>query len=99
VPADHTVGEKFRLAAATAGEVLLAGDFTSWQQGAIAMQAGDDGIWTTTVKLPPGTYQYLFVVDGKWHEDPACTSRMANSVGGYNMLRRVEIGEGVKPQP
>jgi 1,4-alpha-glucan branching enzyme len=72
-----------------AERVLLAGDFTNWQQGAIPMHKRSDGVWTATVKLPPGTHSCLFTVDGKWCEDPECTVRVPNPYGGLNMERRV----------
>lgn len=28
--------------------------------------------WTVTLDLPPGRYEYKFVVDGKWCCDPGC---------------------------
>ena len=34
--------------------MLLVGDFTEWQQKAIVMEKGRDGVWTATLKLPRG---------------------------------------------
>ena len=79
----------FRITAPDAEKVLLVGDFTDWQQRPIPMEKGKDGIWTATVKLPPGTYNYLFIVDGKWCEDPDCSVRLPNPYGGYNMVCQV----------
>ena len=58
--------QTFRLTAPAATEVLLAGDFTRWKEGAIPMRKREDGEWTASVKLPPGTYNYLFIVDHEW---------------------------------
>jgi 1,4-alpha-glucan branching enzyme len=81
----------FRITGPEAETVLLVGDFTDWQQRAIPMKKGNDGIWTATVKLPPGTYNYLFIVDGEWCEDPDCSVRLPNPFGGYNMVRQVAL--------
>lgn len=81
--------ETFRLDAPEAQKVLLVGDFTNWQERAIPMKQGKDGVWTTTVGLPTGTHHYLFIVDGQWQDDPECVLRAPNSFGSQNMVRQV----------
>ena len=81
--------QAFQLTAPDAGTVLLVGDFTGWQKEPVPMQPGVDGIWSATVTLLPGTHLYMFIVDGKWLEDPACTQRVPNGLGGQNMVRQV----------
>jgi len=81
--------ETFRLVDPDAERVLLVGDFTEWQKGAIPMNRSENGVWTATVKLGPGAHGYLFIVDGEWREDPACAVRVANPFGGQNMVRQV----------
>jgi len=81
--------QTFRLVNPDAQRVLLVGDFTGWQERAIPMKKGTNGLWTTTVKLAPGTYNYLFIVDGQWCVDPECALRVENPFGGQNMLRQV----------
>jgi 1,4-alpha-glucan branching enzyme len=81
--------QTFRYTAPAATSVLLVGDFTEWQQGALVMEKGQDGVWTTDLKLPQGKHSYLFVVDGEWCEDPACTVRVPNPFGGHDMVREV----------
>ena len=82
-------GQTFRYNAPGAMSVLLAGDFTHWQQQAIPMHKGPDGIWTVTVNLPPGTYHYRFIVDGEWQDDPECTLRVPNPFGTQNCVIQV----------
>lgn len=79
----------FRIHAPEAKKVLLAGDFTDWQQRAIPMKKGQDGVWTTTIGLPTGKHHYLFIVDGEWRDDPDCPLRIPNPFGGYNVVRQV----------
>ena len=81
--------QTFRFTAPGAVSVMLAGDFTHWQQRPIPMQKARDGVWTATVDLAPGKHTYRFIVDGEWCDDPECTVRVPNPYGGENMVRQV----------
>ena len=81
--------EAFSFRAPDAVSVLLVGEFTDWQQRAVAMEKDKSGVWRTTVKLPQGLHKYLFIVDGEWCEDPGCTVRQPNPFGGHDMVRQV----------
>jgi len=70
-----------------AKEVLLAGDFTNWNP---LPMTKNNGMFHTSVKLPPGEYRYKFVVDGIWHSDPAAEESMINEYGTRDSLMRVE---------
>lgn len=63
---------RFRDAAAR--DVRIAGDFNGWvpdRNVRSRVERDDHGlIWTKVMDLPPGTYQYKYVVDGAWREDP-----------------------------
>lgn len=52
----------------SAGKVLLAGSFTNWENGALAMNRTDSG-WVLDVKLGAGKYLYKFISDGNWTID------------------------------
>ena len=69
-----------------AKSVILAGSFNGWNTAANHLRKGKDGAWSTTVYLVPGTYEYLFIVDGEWKTDPTCELRYLNRYGGYNSL-------------
>ena len=81
--------QTFRYAAPAATSVLLVGEFTEWQQGALVMEKGADGVWTLGLQLQPGKHSYLFIVDGEWCEDPECPVRVPNPFGGHDMVREV----------
>jgi 1,4-alpha-glucan branching enzyme len=81
--------QTFRFSAPAAMSVLLVGDFTHWQQRGIPMRKGKDGIWTAVVSLAPGKYNYRFIVDNEWQDDPECTVRVPNPYGSQNMVRQV----------
>ena len=71
---------------ANAQSVLLAGDFTGWQQAPLELKKSRDGVWKKTVSLPPGRYEYRLLVDGQWQDDPSCTERQPNQFGGSNCV-------------
>lgn len=78
--------QTFSITAPTAMSVLLAGDFTHWQQGAIPMERQEGGVWKTTIELAPGTHHYRFIVDGQWRDDPDCMLHVANPYGSANSV-------------
>ena len=41
--------------------------------------------------LPPGTYEYLFVADGRWLPDPLAKGAVPNPFGGVNSLLTVTV--------
>ena len=83
------VKETFSFKAPDALSVMLVGDFTHWQKEPISMKKGKGGVWSTTVKLNPGTYHYRFLVNGDWRDDPECTIKVSNPYGSENSIRKV----------
>ena len=76
---------------AAAREVGIAGDFNGWipDKGVESTHAdtGGERVWTKILHLPPGTYQYRYVVDGEWREDPHNPRVVSGPVGGrYSVL-------------
>lgn len=72
-----------------ARQVVLAGDFSQWQ-ARIPLRRLPDGRWVAEVRLPPGTYEYAFVVDGgRWVQDPRATAFRDDGFGNRNALRTV----------
>jgi hypothetical protein len=62
---------QFVLIAPQASSVSLVGDFNDWDPARAPMQTAQ-GVWATTVPLPPGRYRYAFLVNGvEWRADPA----------------------------
>ena len=76
----------FSYRAPQAQRVLLAGDFTEWQQAPLGMKKSKDGVWTKTATLAPGRYEYRLLVDGQWCDDPECPTRQPNQFGGENCV-------------
>ncbi len=79
----------FTLEAADAQQVHVTGTFCDWQTKSCALKKDRKGIWKTTFALPPGRYEYRFVVDGEWRDDPQCPERLANPFGTENCVLHV----------
>lgn len=45
-----------------------------------------EGKWAKELALPPGRYEYLFVVDDVWVPDPAATETVPNPFCGVNAV-------------
>ncbi|MHB8622800.1 MAG: AAA family ATPase [Sulfuricaulis sp.] len=71
-------------------KVQLAGEFNSWMpdQGVITRIV--NGVVEKTIMLSPGTYQYRYVINGKWQEDPSNPEVIPNHSGGFNSILHVE---------
>ena len=81
--------ESFTYFAPSAGNVLLAGDFTEWEKRPVTLKKQTDGSWKATVPLDPGMHEYRFLVDGQWRDDDECTDRKPNGLGAQNCVREV----------
>jgi 1,4-alpha-glucan branching enzyme len=74
----------FSYESAGANEVILMGDFNRRDPMIHAMKKDRDGIWWKTVMLYPGRYEYRFLVDGKWENDPQNEASCLNCFGTRN---------------
>ena len=70
--------------------VQLAGDFTGWELCPVSLKKLKSGLWKTTVALEAGSYQYRFLVDGQWRDDPDCAARVPNPFGAENCVRQID---------
>jgi chromosome partitioning protein len=73
-----------------ATDVRVAGDFNGWVPDkdveSMLQTEGPQRIWTKILTLPPGTYEYRYVVDGEWREDPDNPLAVPGPVGGRNSI-------------
>jgi hypothetical protein len=88
--APKTLGVSFAIHKPDAKRVSLCGDFNGWLPTATPMKRRDDGRWEATVALTPGRYQYKFIADEEWINDPAAQQTMPNEHGSLNSV--VEVG-------
>ena len=79
-------GIVFTLDDPAAVAVFLAGDFNGWNATATPLARNGEGQWSATVALAPGSYEYKFVVDDQWLEDPANPERKSDPFGGANSV-------------
>ncbi len=68
-----------------ARQVILSGNFNGWNEHDLQMRKVDDG-WQLRADLPPGRYEYKFIVDGEWMHDPANPDRVKNEHDTYNSI-------------
>jgi len=81
---------RLNLYAPQARKVTVSGDFNKWQVDADVMSRQDGGVWTIDIKLKPGVYSYMFVVDGKaWVTDPDAETYQDDGYGNKNAVMRV----------
>lgn len=66
--------------------VFIAGPFNDWNSNTSPMIALGNGRWVKELALPPGRYEYRFVVDGQWICDPAAAEQVPNSYGDFNSV-------------
>ena len=88
-PAKKTV--TFTVHAEKGKAVYLAGSFNEWSTTAKKMAYKTKaGIYSATVQLAPGEYQYKFVIDGTWCADPECADFVQNDHGTLNSVITVK---------
>ena len=82
---------RFVLPAQGAASVAVAGDFNGWTAESSPLRDEDgDGVFVGTLRLPPGTYAYMFVVDGqRWVSDPYATNFREDDFGNRNAVLRI----------
>ena len=80
---------RFEFTDKTAHSVCVAGSFNDWKPEAKALHADGAGKWWKETPLKPGTYEYCFVVDGKWIPDPQARETVANPFGGQNSILKI----------
>ena len=75
-----------------AQSVSVAGDFNGWNPAQTPLERSDGGVWTATIPLKPGRYQYMFVIDGKqWIADPLAAEEATDGFGAQNAVLDVAI--------
>lgn len=78
-------GLLFVMAYPEAKSVAIAGDFTNWNK--VPLQRGPDGIWSVRLQLPPGRYEYAFIVNGtRWLPDPRASQIVRSYGNDFNSV-------------
>ena len=71
-----------------AKEVRTKGEFNAWNPQNSLFTKSENG-FTFSMSLPPGNYQYLFLVDGKEKRDPSNKDSVDNGMGGWNSVIKI----------
>jgi hypothetical protein len=65
--------------------VFLSGNFNNWSTLKGMMQKTDGG-WIIDVKLGAGVYEYKYIVDGRWINDPENLQRVDDGADNVNSV-------------
>jgi 1,4-alpha-glucan branching enzyme len=93
--AEQSTGEctEFVVYDPEAKTVSVAGTFNDWRVDANPLTRDAEGTWRLSLNLPPGRYEYKFIVDGKWccepGSDPAYDGRGGCACNDYGTMNRV----------
>ena len=89
--ADGTQEVLFVLPALDAKNVAVVGNFNAWEGTALSDPDGD-GIWTASIPLSPGRYEYAFIIDGRWWGQDPLADEYIQSFGEYSSVRYIGRG-------
>jgi WD40 repeat protein len=70
----------------SAKNVFLAGSFNGWNTTSTPMRRTQGDEWQAQITLKPGRYQYKFIADGHWLQDPAEIDSAPDLFGGKNSV-------------
>jgi len=84
-----SAGSLFTYTNPVAKGVFVAGEFNHWNTTASPMSKSEQGVWTVSIPLKPGKYEYKFVVDGAWKTDPLSADGPDDGHGGKNSVKVV----------
>jgi 1,4-alpha-glucan branching enzyme len=74
----------FRVHAPGAHTVLLVGDFNGWSEPGELLRPLGDGWWELRRALPVGSWQYAYVIDGRWAPPRDAAATVDDGFGGRN---------------
>lgn len=83
---------RLMLPAEGAHTVAVAGEFNGWRTDDVFLEDPEgDGVFVGTLRLEPGSYAYMFVVDGeRWVTDPYAVNHRDDGFGNQNAILRID---------
>ncbi len=82
----------------TCHKVQIKGEMNAWNPNNTNLKL-NNGIWEASIEIEPGTYQYLYVIDGIEMLDPSNPEKISNGMGGFNsILKAGQIEEDKIPE-
>ncbi len=73
--------------------VQVAGTFNGWRPETNPLAHKEYGEWAARLMLKSGQYEYRFVVDGVWTDEPEPAQSAVNPYGGYNSVLTVGLDD------
>ncbi len=70
--------------------VAVAGSFNDWLPDKQLVDKNGDGIYTGTMMLEPGVYEYKIVINGEWKIDERNPNFVPNDIGSLNSVLELE---------
>lgn len=77
---------QFLIVAPHARSITLEGDFNDWDGSRTELTRSSDGVWTASVLLRPGQYQYQFVIDDTLRVADDKAPKVPDGLGGENSV-------------
>ena len=69
-----------------AQSVTITGNFNGWDPQGLPLRRAGNGLWTLTIPLKPGRYEYMYRVDGRWVTDPLAAEFSPDGFGDENAV-------------
>jgi 1,4-alpha-glucan branching enzyme len=66
--------------------VAIVGSLNNWDETATPMTEVSPGVWTVTMPLPPGVYQYQFILDGERRVTDPSAPQQPSDFGSPNSV-------------
>lgn len=77
-----------------AHQVYVAGSFNNWRKDQTPLlDRSGRGLWTGAVLVRPGSYEYMFVVDGRWVTDENALRYKDDGFGRKNAVLNLGFGD------
>ncbi len=90
-PSEKKCRHTFAMQAEPGSIVSVAGCFNDWcPHKQVLKDKNGDGDFRCTVMLPPGVYQYKFLVNDSWCIDPVNPNFVPNFAGSLNSVLELE---------
>ena len=81
---------KLTLNAEPGAKIFIVGSFNNWsmEQNQLLDRKGN-GLYSCSLLLPPGTYEYKFKIDDFWSIDPGNLKFTKNELGTLNSVLEI----------
>jgi 1,4-alpha-glucan branching enzyme len=78
----------FQIQTDPGSKVFVAGTFNNWDPTKNKMKE-KNGVYSTSILLEPGRYEYKFIINDVWCIDPSMSDWQPNSMGSLNSVIEV----------